>query len=176
MALLPDKNMCIILAKNIASMRGDDKTHGQSEDSGTKRHEYLVIIELEYQPTHNLTYKHSLGIFTKLRRSFCSCVAGQGLCRHKAERMWFQYFHWTPDRKGIEEPSTIGECGWGPRKKARESDVRAKIHQQQCQKMEKTLEGQEAKIERNAKRNCTEGHVATYSVYMSAAKQQIRVF
>jgi hypothetical protein len=173
LAFAPEENKCIILSKNIASMKSDAKTRGQADDGGTKKKEYLVILELEYKPTNNQHDAHNLGIFTKLLRTFCGeCVAGQGLCRHKSERLWFQYHYWTDERLGIERPSTIDACSWAPGKTALTSDVRAKIHQQQNKKLAKSLEDQQSKMERNVKRDCTEGQVADYSVYPSAAKQQ----
>lgn len=116
---------------------------------------------------------HNLGIFVELLRSYCAqCVAGAGYCRHKAERLWFQYFHWTEERIGIDMPTTIKAAGWVKGGRVLMSDVRANIHQQQTVKLEKTIEAQEEKMKRGVKRDCTEGTSADYSYYWTEEKRQ----
>ena len=56
--------------------------------------------------------------------------------------------------------------------KALVADLRQSIHQQQTVKHAKTLDEQEAKIKRGAKRNCTKGHSTDYIIHLSAQKQQ----
>ena len=138
-----------------------------------KRAEYPVILELRYEATSHLDCTHNLGVFVEVLRSYCAqCVAGAGLCRHKAERLWFQYHHWTDERHGIDMPSTIKACAWASGGKALTSDVRAKIYQQQTVKFERTIDAQEEKMKRGAKRDCTEGQSSDYSYYWTAEKRQ----
>ena len=171
LAFVPESKRCIILSKNVASMKTDDKTRGEAVDGGCLRQQYMVIFELEYEATTHVEDSHDLGVFTRLLRHYCGeCPAGQGLCRHLAERMWFQYHHWTDERHGIERPSTIDSCSWAPGKTALVADFRAKIYEQQAVKMDKTIDEQEAKMNRGVKRNCTEGQSGSYCVYKSKAK------
>ena len=73
-------------------MAKDEKTRNKSDDGETKKMEYLLMMELEYAATNEVKDGHSLGIFTKLGRSYCTaCVAGQGACRHRPERLWYQF-------------------------------------------------------------------------------------
>lgn len=173
-AFVPDTDRCIILSKAIASMKTDEKTRNQTDDGEMcKRAEYPVILELRYEATSHLDCTHNLGVFVEVLRSYCAqCVAGAGLCRHKAERLWFQYHHWTDERHGIDMPSTIKACAWASGGKALTSDVRAKIYQQQTVKFERTIDAQEEKMKRGAKRDCTEGQSSDYSYYWTAEKRQ----
>ncbi len=81
-AFVPDSNKVIILCKNQASMNKDTKTQNQTEDGeAPKKDEYLLVLELEYMPSDQIENGHTLGIFTKLLRTYCiKCVAGQGAC------------------------------------------------------------------------------------------------
>ncbi|KAL7534640.1 hypothetical protein ACHAXR_006012, partial [Thalassiosira sp. AJA248-18] len=170
----PNSKRVIFLSKAQASMCTDEKTRNQTaEGEAPKKKEYLVILELEYTPTDEHENGHNLGIFTKLKRKYCTggCVAGQGACRHMSERLWYQYYHWTEDRLGLERLSTMDTCSWGPGRKPLNSDVNQKIYEQQTVKHEKTIADQEAKMKRGAKRDCTEGCSGDYSIYLSAKKQ-----
>ena len=175
LAMIPEQNKAIILAKAVASMAKDEKTRKDTKDGEKpKWKEYLVVLEMAYERTNEISDKHSLGRFTKLLRHVCvgGCVAGRGLCRHKAEKMWFQFFHWTEDRRGIERPTTLDACPWSPGGKPREDRVTAGLAAQEAKKMPRTLEEGKAKLERKAMRNCTEGLSAKHQPHVSSAKQK----
>ena len=90
-------NRAMILCKAQPSMIRDEKTRNNIDKDGhlTKKQEYLLIMEMEYQKSDQIENGHNLGIFSKMLRSYCTkCVAGQGKCRHKSERLWYQYHHW----------------------------------------------------------------------------------
>ena len=173
-ALLPDEHKVIIMSKAHASMARDEKTRKETEEGEPpKKMQYLVLMELHYRPTNKTEDGHNLGIFTRIDRSYCGgCVAGSGSCRHRSERLWYQFHHWTPDRLGIDRPSTLGVCSWALGGKALNCDVCQNIHKQQLVKYEPTLSGQRAKLERGAKRDCTEGISCNYEVHMSDKKRK----
>ena len=132
-------------------------------------------MELEFKSTTDMIDGHSLGIFTKLTRQYCigGCVAGgDGLCRHFSERLWAQYHHWTEDRLGIEKPCTLGACSWAPSGRKLNCAVGQKIYEQQTVKHERSLEAQKEKLERGAKRNCTEGLSGDFVYHVSSKKQK----
>ena len=77
-------------------MKADEKIRAKTDDNFPKKKEYLLIMEFIYKTTDQIKDGHDLGIFVRLKRSYCTaCVAGQGACQHKAERLWYQYHHWT---------------------------------------------------------------------------------
>lgn len=172
-AFILNTNKVLILSKAHASMATDEKTRNKTEKYvAPKKKQYLVIIEMIYTPTNIIEHNHSLGVFVKVGRSYCGgCIAGQGHCRHRAERLWHQYHHWTDERHGIGRPPTIDACSWvgGGRKLA--CDVRLDIHQLQSVKHEKTLEAQHAKMQRGVKRNCTEGLSSEHQQHMAIEKR-----
>ena len=128
-------------------------------------------MELVYKPTCQMTDCHDLGIFVSFKRSYCTaCVAGAALCRHKPERLWYQYHHWTDQRLGIDRPSTLDVCSWLAGGKVLCCDVEKKLSDQQTVKHESTLEEQTAKNQRGVKRNCTEGNSCDYQVQLSSQK------
>jgi len=175
LAMVPEQNKAVLLAKAVASMGKDEKTRRDTEDGNKpKWKEYLVILELEYQRTSEISDKHNLGRFNKLLRHICvgGCVAGRGLCRHKAEKMWFQFFHWTEERRGVERPPTLDACPWSPGGKPREDRVTAGLAALENKKMPRTLEEGKEKLERNAMRNCTEGLSAKHQPHVSSVKQK----
>ena len=176
LAFVPDAHRVMIVSKAIASMKRDEKTRNKTDEGeAPKKQEYLLIMELEYVPTDQHSHGHALGVFTKVLRAYCtSCVAGQGSCRHIAERLWYQYHYWTPDRLGIDRPCTLDKCSWAPGSKALKSDVRMKIHEQQTVKFMPSLKAQNEKTQRGVKRDCTEGIDGNYQLYVSAAKQRHR--
>ena len=111
-----------------------------------------------------------------MTRSYCTaCVAGQGACRHRSERLWYQYHHWTPERLGVDGPPTLDSCSWATSdsEKTLVCDVRQNIYEQQSVKLAKTLEAQKEKNERGVKRDCTEteGDSCDYQVHLSTLKQ-----
>ena len=112
LAFVPNSNQVIILSKAHASMARDEKTRNMTDDGeAPKKQQYLVIMELTYKQSNEIEDGHSLGIFVQMGRSYCGgCVAGQGACRHRPERLWYQYHHWTEDRLGIDRPGTLGIC------------------------------------------------------------------
>jgi hypothetical protein len=173
-AIEPETKRCIILCKAVASMNRDEKTRKHTDDGEPpEKMEYMLIMELFFEPTTHIANKHDLGVFTRFGRSYCTaCVAGQGYCRHRPERLWRQFHYWTDERFGIERPTTLDAIPWGPNAKVLVSELREPIYKQQCVVFEKSLEAQEAKQLRGVKRNCTEGNPANYTVYMSAEKQQ----
>ena len=173
-AILPELNKVFLLSKAQASMKRDEKTRKKTPDGEPpKKEEYLVIMELLYKPSDDIKDSHDLGIFTGIGRHYCTnCVAGQGNCRHKAERLWYQLHHWTPERLGIERPSTIDACSWHPGGTALVSDVRKKIYSQQSVKFELSIAEQKKKMERGARRDCTEGNSAHYQPHKGNRKQQ----
>ena len=129
-------------------------------------------MELHYQKTDDMEYRHGLGVFTTMGRSYCAaCIAGQGPCRHRAERLWYQYHHWTEERLGIDRPPTLDSCGWDPGGKALMCDVRAKIHEQQCVKHNDTLSAQADKIACGVRRDCTDGKSADYQQHLNITKR-----
>lgn len=172
-AFVPNTNKVIILSKAHASMARDEKTRSKTDDGQPpKKNEYLLMMELFYKKSDEIELGHSLGVFTTMGRSYCtSCIAGLGNCRHRSERLWYQYHHWTPERLGIDRPSTLLACSWAPGGKALVCDVRAKIHEQQTVKMEATIKGQTAKLERGVKRDCTEGRSCDYEVHLNIKKR-----
>jgi hypothetical protein len=173
-AFVPNAKKVIILSKCHASMATDDKAR-KNADKGemAAKKEYLLMMELYYNETSEEQDGHALGIFTRMGRSYCTnCTAGQGACRHRSERLWFQYHHWTEERLGIDRPSTLGVCSWHPGGKALNSDVRQKIYEQQCVKHERTINDQVEKINRGVKRNCTEGVSCDYQIHYSRKKQR----
>jgi len=174
LAFVPDSDKILIMSKCHASMARDEKTRKKTADGEMpKKKEYLLIMELQYKKTDMIENGHDLGIFVKLTQSYCtSCVAGQGLCRHRGERLWYQYHHWTEERLGVDRPPALDVCGWSNGGKALSCDVRQKIHEQQSVKMAKTLVDQTAKINRSAKRDCTEGNSCDYQVHLSDKKQK----
>ncbi|KAL7537896.1 hypothetical protein ACHAXR_008146 [Thalassiosira sp. AJA248-18] len=156
-----------------ASMNSDEKAKEKTDNNMPKKKEYLVILELGYKPTCEMTDCHDLGIFEVLKRSYCTaCVAGQADCRHKAERLWYQYHHWTEERLGIDKPPTLDACSWSAGGTALCCDVEKPLHSQQTVSLERTLDKQIAKIQRGIKRNCTEGHSAEYQVHRCTRKQK----
>ena len=171
---VPDSDdRVIILTKARASMRRDEKTRNLTEEGeAPMKAEYLLIMELRYHKTDEIADGHGLGVFVELLRTYCTdCVAGQGCCRHKSERLWYQYHHWTNERLGIEKPATLEVCSWAPGGRVLCSDVRQKIYSQQTVKYVGSLKAQKEKIKRGAKRNCTEGNSCEYQVHRAAAKQ-----
>ena len=164
------------MTKAVASMKRDEKTRNYTDDGEPpKKEEYLLLMKLAYEPTNHFEDKHDLGIFTQLLDSYCTTfVADNGSCRHRCERLWYQYFHWSSDRLGIDRPSTIDACSWAPGGKALVSDVRAKIWEQQIVKREKTLEDQMQKMSRGVKRDCTQGR-STVSTLVQRSSSQISI-
>ena len=51
-------------------------------------------------------------------------------------------------------------------------DVRQKIHSHQAVKHETSIKAQIAKMERGAKRNCTEGALCDYQIHRCSKKQK----
>ena len=104
MALLPDLGKAFILSKAQASMARDEKTRNDTDEGEPpEKQQYLVIMELIYKPSDEIEDIHSLGVFVRMGRSYCvRCIAGQGSCHHRSERLWYQYHHWTEDRLGID--------------------------------------------------------------------------
>ena len=136
-AFAPGGDKVIILTKSHASMVRDEKTRNKTDDGEPpEKQQYLLIMELHYIKTNDMEHQHSLGIFTNMGRSYCSCIAGQGNCRHRPERLWYQYHHWTPERFGIERPSTVDICGWAPGGKKLKGTPTAKLSEQQCVRYE----------------------------------------
>ena len=172
-AFVPETNKVIMLSKAHASMARDEKTRNQTADGeAPKKKEYLVIMELFYEPTDEMDDKHDLGIFVRMGHHYCAqCVAGQAKCRHLPERLWYQFHQWTPERHGIERPSTIDVCGWAHGGRVLGCEVRQKIYNQQTVKYMGTIEEQNAKMKRGVKRDCTEGNSCDYKVHRSSAKQ-----
>jgi hypothetical protein len=173
-AFVPDSNRVIILSKAHASMARDEKTRTKTgEYEPPEKQQYCVILEMIYNETNDIEHKHSLGVFVEMKRSYCgACVAGQGLCRHKPERLWHQFHHWTDERHGIDRPSTVDVCSWAPGGQTLESDVKSKIHELQCVKHCTNIEDQQKKMERGVKRNATEGNSSEYQVHRCAQKQK----
>ena len=176
MAFVPNAKKVIILSKCHASMATDDKARKNAEKGEmTPKKEYLLMMELHYKETSEEQDGHALEIFTRMGRSYCmNCIAGKGACRHRSERLWFQfqYHHWNEDRMGIDRPSTLGVCSWHPGGKALNSDVRQKIYEQQCVKHEQTINDQVEKMNRGVKRNCTEGLSCDYQIHCNSKKQR----
>ena len=173
-AFVPNTNTVIILSKIHASMAKDEKTRKMTnEGEAPMKQEYLVILELIYKPTNEMKDKHHLGIFVELGRHYCGggCVAGQGLCRHKPECLWFQFHHWTPERLGIDRPSTLDVCSWREGGKLLACDVRQKIYKQQPVKHAKSIEEQKKRMERNVKRDCTTGTSCDFQPHVGKRKQ-----
>ena len=155
-------------------MAKDEKTRKMTNDGeAPMKQEYLVILELIYKPTNEMKDKHHLGIFVELGRHYCGggCVAGQGLCRHKPECLWFQFHHWTPERLGIDRPSTLDVCSWREGGKLLACDVRQKIYKQQPVKHAKSIEEQKKRMERNVKRDCTTGTSCDFQPHVGKRKQ-----
>ena len=78
-AFVPNCNRVIMLTKGQASMSRDEKTRRlTAEGEMPEKKEYLEIMELEYEPTTDVTDGHGLGVFTKLVQQYCigGCVAG----------------------------------------------------------------------------------------------------
>ena len=173
-AFVPDHNRVITYSKAMASMSRDEKTRNMTkEGEASKKKEYLLLMEMEYKKTNEMHDAHDLGVFVKLRRACCTaCVAGQGSCRHRSERLWYQFHHWTEERLGIDRPCTLDACGWAPGGKTLKCDVRLNISDQQTVKHERTLLGMKEKLERGAKRDCTEGRSSEYQLYLCADKQK----
>ena len=144
-------NRAMILCKAQASMIRDEKTRNNTDKDGhlTKKQEYLLIMEMEYQKSDQIENGHNLGIFSKMLRSYCTkFVAGQGNCRRKSEWMWYQYHHWTDERLGIDRPCALDACSWAPGGKVLNLDIGQTIHEQQTVKHAKTVEDQSAKMKR----------------------------
>ena len=173
-AFVPDSDKVVIMSKCHASMARDEKTRKQTDEGEMpKKKEYLLLMEMRYAKTNMIENGHDLGYFVELTRSYCTaCVAGQGLCRHRGERLWYQYHHWTDERLGIDRPPTLDVCGWATGGKALSCDVRQKIHEQQSVKHTKTIADQIAKTNRGVKRDCTEGNSCDYQLYLSDKKQK----
>ena len=172
MAFVPDKHNVILISKIQASMKKDEKTREKTAEGEAPDYQtYLVINELKFVETNNLTDKHALGVFTEVVRSYCfgDCVAGEGDCIHKMIQLWIQFHHWTDERLGIDRPPTLDNCSWGAGKPL-ESGVTKMLHEQQCVKHCMSVEEQISKNERGSKRACTEGVSAVYKVYASKAK------
>ena len=105
-AFVPGSNRVIIICKAPASTRRDEKTRSQTKvGEASKKQEYLLMMELEYEKSNQIKNAHNLGIFTQVCRTYCmACVAGRGHCRHRAERLWYQYHHWTKERLVVDRP------------------------------------------------------------------------
>jgi len=174
MALLPDLGKAFILSKAQVLMARDEKTRNDTDEGEPpEKQQYLVIMELIYKPSDEIEDGHSLGVFVRMGRSYCvRCIAGQGSCRHRSERLWYQYHHWTEDRLGIDRPSTLGVCGWAPGGKALVCEVRQPIHAQQAVKHELTISEQKKKMERGVKRDATEGRSCDYQLHYSDKKRK----
>jgi len=97
------------------------------------------------------------------------------MCRHRGERLWYQYHHWTNEHLGINLPPTLDVCGWTTGDKALSCDVHHKKHEQQSVKLAKTLADQTAKTNRGVKRDCTEGNSCDYQLYLNDKKQNHKV-
>ncbi|EJK76705.1 hypothetical protein THAOC_01520 [Thalassiosira oceanica] len=172
LALLPEERRAIIFTKCIASMKADEKRE-KTADNQTKKDEYTQLIELLYEDTDRETSRHDLGVFVKVGRTYCTkCVAGQGDCRHKPERLWYHYHCWTDERLGIDRPPTMDACSWRESGKSLRADVESPLSKQRAVKLENTLDEQVARMERDSKRDCTEGLSGDYEVHLSLRKQQ----
>ena len=177
-ALMPGEDStsgrAIILSKALASMRTDEKTRNATDDGEPpKKQEYLVMIELFYQETEAMEHNHDLGIFLRLGQTYCAqCVAGHTICRHIPERLWYQYHHWTPERFGIDRPSTIDACAWAPGGRKLTAGATHHLDEQQCVKLEHTIKGQEEKAGRGVERDCTEGIKFDYEPHMCTTKRR----
>jgi len=97
------------------------------------------------------------------------------MCRHRGERLWYQYHHWTDERLGIDRPPTLDVCGWATGGKTLNCDVPQTIHEQQSVKLATTLADQTAKTNRGVKRDCTKGNSCNYQLYLSDKKQNHKV-
>ncbi len=136
------------------------------------KQQYLVILDMIYRETNELQNSHALGIFVEVVRSYCGgCIAGQGSCRHKAERLWHQYHHWTNDRLGVDRPPTLDACSWAPGGRKLASDFDLKIHQLQTVKLENNAEAQKQKIQRNHQTNSTKGRSCAHVLHVGDRKQ-----
>ena len=62
-------------------------------------------------------------------------------------------------------------CSWSSGGKVLVSDVRKKIYEQQAVKHTRSIKDQIEKMERAAKRNCTEGISCDYQVHRNIKKQ-----
>jgi len=173
LAFVPGTNRVIILSKAHASMARDEKTRSKTaEYEPPKKQQYLVILEMMYRETTDIDHNHSLGVFVEVGRSYCGgCIAGQGSCRHRAERLWHQYHHWTDERLGIDRPPTLDACSWAPGGRKLASDVHLHIHQLQTVKHEKSIVEQKKKMERNKQTNATKGNDISHVTQMGQQKQ-----
>jgi len=81
------------------------------------------------------------------------------------------FHHWTDDRLGIDRPPTVDACSWIECGKTLVSDVRAKIHELQSVQHCSNIEAQKEKMERDAKRNVTEGNSSEYVQHDAKQKQ-----
>ena len=173
LAFVPGTNRVIILSKAQASMKLDETTRKKTaEYEPPKKQQYLVILELTYRETNDVQHKHALGIFTEVVRSYCGgCIAGQGSCRHKAERLWHQYHHWTDGRLGVNRPPTLSACSWAPGGRKLASEFHLKIHQLQTVKLENNIEAQKQKLQRNHQTNSTAGRSHGHVIHLGDRKQ-----
>jgi hypothetical protein len=71
----------LLVIKEAARLRKDQTTRKENAD-GEKLlpDRYLRIVELGYEKMTMQSHRHELGVITKAMRSWCSCVAGRGLC------------------------------------------------------------------------------------------------
>ncbi len=155
-------------------MARDEKTRKNADKyEAPEKKQYLVILEMIYRPTNaHEGDKHSLGVFVGMTRTYCGgCIAGQGSCRHRPERLWHQFHCWSDERLGIDRPPTLDACSWVGGGRKLTSNVTSKIHQLQTVKHERTVDAQKKKMERNRRVNSTEGHSSHHVPHVGDRKQ-----
>jgi len=93
LSIVPDLDKVIIMSKCHASMAPDEKTCNQTDEGEMpKKKGYLLLMELKYVKTNMIDNGHDLGVFVELTCSYCiACVAGQGMCQHRGEMLWYQF-------------------------------------------------------------------------------------
>ena len=107
-----------------------------------------LMMELFYKPSDQIQDQHDLGIFVKLSRTYCTaCVAGQGGYRHRSERLWYHYHHWTEERLGMNRLVTIRSCSSTPEGTALIADVQRNLHSQHTVKHATNIEEQIEKMQ-----------------------------
>lgn len=173
-----DRRSFFILSKQQASQRHDQKTRTMT-GAGERplRQEYLVMMEMQVQPTDKEKDGHTLGVFVRVRRSYCAlCTAGYGLCYHRGMALWTQYNHWGEGRP-TPKPTTISACPWIPGSRGERS---CKVTEEATNLMIEKLpdfpeeyDGLEDNTRR--KRNMHYGHSARYDVYGGNAEKRAQL-
>ena len=158
-----------VVSKQRASQVRDEKTRNQTAfGEKPKLAEYLVMMQLMVEPTTMESHGHTLGVVTRVMRSYCAaCKAGGGMCYHRSSLLWMQYNHWGEGRP-TPKPATSAYCSWIPGSGGRGKRTCSSIvpaGKLMIERLPRSETEAKSKLERGRNLNLKEGADARYDVF-----------